>query len=73
MWVTIKLSTPREGDDKSQSFWSSQVGRYVSRPAKSSDKAEDLLLDLLLFGNLPLSRFILKLFRFFRTLLVIDI
>ena len=41
-----------------------------SRPAKSSDKAEDLPL-LWIFLNLPPFRFILKFFSFFRTLLVI--
>ena len=39
------------------------------RPAKSSDKPEDL--GVILNLNLPPSRFILKFFRFFRTLLVI--
>ena len=41
------------------------------RPAMSSDKAEDLQLLGSFFLNLPPFRFILKFFRFFRTLLVI--
>ena len=40
------------------------------RPAKSSDKAEGRSF-LVFFENLPPFRFILKFFRFFRTLLVI--
>ena len=42
-----------------------------SRPAKSSDKAEDLPLLGTFFLNLLPFRFNLKFFRFFRTLLVI--
>ena len=49
------------------------------RPAKSSDKAEDLPIKRKIFRcfygvlkkNLPISQFILKFFRFFRTLLII--
>ena len=40
------------------------------RPAKSSDKAEDLPLFGHFFLNLPLSRFVLKFFRFFLTIRV---
>ena len=43
----------------------------ASRPAKSSDKAEDLLLLGSFLKNHLLFRFILKFFRRFRTLLVI--
>ena len=47
------------------------VGQYsVCRPAKSSDKAEDLPFSGV-FLNLQPFRFILKFFHFFQTLLVI--
>ena len=45
--------------------------KIICRPAKSSDKAEDLLLLGSFFFNLPASRFILKFFRLFQTLMVI--
>ena len=41
-----------------------------TRPGKTSDKAEDLPLFGRFFLNLPLSRFILKFFGFFLTILV---
>ena len=47
-------------------------GERDCRHAKSPDKAEDLPLLASFFLNLPPSRFILKYFCFFQTLLVIS-